>query len=298
MKELTPNRRMFIKSLGVASASSLLLPSGVFGGIPIWSTTVGDIIDRFIGEVSGAPFSQTVDTLKAGRRDMEVTGVVTTMFATIDVIEKAHSLNANFIIAHEPTFYNHLDDTEWLEQDDVYLYKKELLEKYAMSVWRNHDYVHTLYPDGVQQGVVDRLEWNDYFDPDNRNRYRIPAMTLESLIEHLKKSLGIKTVRYIGNPDQSCSRILLMPGASGGRRQISLTSAEKPDVLICGEISEWETAEYIRDARSKGDSISLIVLGHADSEEPGSAFMAEWMGANFPNIPVTNIPATNPFSFR
>jgi putative NIF3 family GTP cyclohydrolase 1 type 2 len=56
-------------------------------------------------EVPGAPFEQTVDTLKSGNRDIIVTGVVATMFATIEVIRKAIAMKANFIIAHEPTFY-------------------------------------------------------------------------------------------------------------------------------------------------------------------------------------------------
>ncbi len=293
------SRRKFVRTISALSATTFLFPYSSHANLhSIAGTTVGDIMDRFIADVPGAPFSTTVDTLKAGNRNLEVSGVVTTMFATIDVIEKAHQLDANFIIAHEPTFYNHFDETDWLASDDVYLYKKKLLETYNMAIWRNHDYVHTYFPDGVQQGVVDRLGWNEYFDPNNRNMYEIPPVTLDALILHLKESLGISTVRFIGNPDQTCRKVLLMPGAAGGRRQISLTSAEKPEVVICGEVSEWETAEYIRDARSKGDTISLIVLGHADSEEPGSAFMADWMKNTFPHIPVTHVPATNPFSFR
>src|SRR5437762_12957353 len=78
------------------------------------SYTVGDIIDIIIKDISGAPFAKTVDTLKSGSRDMVVTGIVTTMFATVDIIHKAIKVGANFIIAHEPTFYNHLDDTAWV----------------------------------------------------------------------------------------------------------------------------------------------------------------------------------------
>lgn len=34
------------------------------------------------------------------------------MFATMDVLRKAVENNCNFIIAHEPLYYNHLDNTE------------------------------------------------------------------------------------------------------------------------------------------------------------------------------------------
>ena len=68
-----------------------------------------------------------------------------------------------------------------------------------------------------------------------------------------------------------------MPGASGGKSQITAISKNKPDVLICGEVQEWETAEYVRDAEAKGDALSLIVLGHIASEEPGSEWMKNWL---------------------
>lgn len=98
--------------------------------------TVGEIMDLFINEVDGAPFSQTVDTLKSGSREMEVTGVITTMFATIPVIEYAISTGANFIIAHEPTFYNHLDETDWLKDDETFQYKSNLLKDNGIAIWR------------------------------------------------------------------------------------------------------------------------------------------------------------------
>ena len=117
------------------------------------------------------------------------------------------------------------------------------------------------------------------------------------MIGHLKEKLSIEKVRYIGDPSQSCSHLLLMPGAAGGRRQIESIGKVKPDVLICGEISEWETAEYVRDARAKGDNISLVLLGHIASEEPGSEFMLNWLKEKVPTIKSTHIPSGNSLSF-
>jgi len=244
-----------------------------------------------------APFASTVDTLKAGNRNIQVSGIVTTMFATIDVIKKAIAAEANFIIAHEPTFYNHQDQTDWLQQDDVYSYKADLLQKHNISVWRNHDYIHSLVPDGVQSELVNQLAWKDFQDKEKQNRIIIPATSLRSLIQHIKDKLKIYTLRYRGDLDQSCKKILLMPGAAGGRRQIEAIGKEQPDVIIVGEIQEWETPEYVRDAGSKGKKLSLIILGHIDSEEPGSAFMEKWIKQNVPGMTVHHFPAGNPLSF-
>jgi len=67
--------------------------------------------------------------------------------------------------------------------------------------------------------------------------------------------------------------------------------------LIIGELSEWETAEYVRDARLKGDKLSLVVLGHAVSEEPGLEWMVPFLQPMVPGIKVTHIPTGNPFLF-
>ncbi|SFE46320.1 Putative GTP cyclohydrolase 1 type 2, NIF3 family [Chitinophaga sp. CF118] len=294
------NRRKFITNItkGVGSAVILSSPLVSFAsGFLRKPVTVGEIIDLFKKEVPHVMGADTVDTLKAGDRDIVVTGIVTTMFATIEVIRKAIALEANFIIAHEPTFYNHHDETKWLENDEVYRYKADLLKQYNIAVWRNHDYIHSTKPDGVTDGLAEQLEWKKYQEA-NQVIYNLPAgLTLKALINHLKTKLHVQTVRYIGNLDQLCKKILFLPGAPGGTTQIKTTSKMKPDVLVCGEISEWETAEYVRDARAKGQQLSLVVVGHIASEEPGSAFMAQWLKNKFPEIKTSHVPAGNSLSF-
>src|SRR5687768_1155810 len=241
------DRRKFISTATKAAGAAVLLNSplmGFAGNLTAGSKiiTVGEIMDAFISEVPGAPFPTTVDTLKAGSRDIKVTGIVTSMFATLEVIQKTIASGANFIIAHEPTFYNHADETNWLENDKVYRFKKELLKQHQVAVWRNHDYIHRHIPDGVLSAVVERLGWTNYYSAHNSIAV-LPAIQLKALIQHAKQRLGIDTVRYIGDLSQTCKKILLMPGAAGGRRQIEAMSKEQPDVLVCGEIQEWETAE-------------------------------------------------------
>jgi putative NIF3 family GTP cyclohydrolase 1 type 2 len=298
-----PNRRQFVKELGAIVGTSALMASPLISlaAKQVESRkagyTVGEIMDLFIKEVPGAPFPNTVDTLKAGNRDIMVTGIVTTMFATITVIRKAIDAGCNFIIAHEPTFYNHPDDTGWLSDSDVYHYKANLLKEHNMAVWRNHDYVHSLVPDGVRKGVLQQLGWLNFGDL-NGNIFKLqPVPTLGELIGHLKKRLNIQMLRYIGDVSQPCGKVCLMPGAMGVKRHVSAIIKYKPDVLICGEMSEWETAEYVRDARAKGDQISLVVLGHIASEEPGSAFMLDWLKKHVPGIKAEHIPAQNSLSF-
>lgn len=260
--------------------------------------TVQQIMDLILKEIPGAPFKETVDTLKSGSADQKVTGIVTTMFATNDIIQKASDLGANFIIAHEPTFYNHQDQTDWLEQDINYKYKRDLLNKYGIVVWRFHDYLHSHRPDGVQTGVLATLGWGNYADEKDLHIVTLPTkMSLKQIVAHVKAKLGIQMVRTVGDPAQEIQRIALFPGAAGGRRQIGWLQQINPDLCICGEISEWETGEYIRDARYIDKKSSLIILGHAVSEEPGMQWLMSWLQPKVSGIKVMHIPSPNPFSF-
>lgn len=295
-------RRQFIAALTKTVGSAVFLAAPALSWAGNWGAaqnarTVGQIMDLFIKAVPGAPFENTVDTLKAGRRETVVTGIVTTMFATVPVIQKAIDLKANFIMAHEPTFYNHLDETDWLQNNEVYQFKADLLEKHHVAVWRNHDYIHRLVPDGVRAGVMAQLGWEKYYQATNPYVMNLPTQPLRTLIQQVKERLKITNLRYIGDLAQPCAKILLMPGAAGGKRQIEALQKEQPDVLLCGEIQEWETAEYVRDARAQGRQLALVVLGHAVSEEPGAAFLATWLKEKLPGLPVTHVPSLNPFTY-
>ncbi|MGZ3945261.1 MAG: Nif3-like dinuclear metal center hexameric protein [Mucilaginibacter sp.] len=292
-------RRKFIQTTALGAGAMLAMPalSKANGFIEPESYTVKQIMDKFITAVGVGNIPDTVDTLKAGSPDTVVTGIVTTMFSTIDVIRKAIDRGANFIIAHEPTFYNHTDNTAWLKDDDVYQYKADLLKQHNIAVWRNHDYIHTLKPDGVMTGVLKLLEWDQYADKDLPNLLTMQSTPLRDLVHQAKVKLNIDTVRYIGDLNETCRRVLFMEGAAGGQRQIEAIMKYKPNALFVGELSEWETAEYVRDARAKGDNISLIVLGHIASEEPGSEFMLEWLKKNVPGVKVNHISSGNSLKF-
>ncbi|AHA58143.1 hypothetical protein M493_09737 [Geobacillus genomosp. 3] len=67
---------------------------------------------------------------------------------------------------------------------------------------------------------------------------------------------------------------------------------EHLDAIIYGEGPEWETPGYVRDAVHQGRRKALIVLGHAESEEPGMRYLAEWLGLQFPDVPIHFIQET------
>jgi hypothetical protein len=157
-------RRQFLASVGVLAGASVVtgLPGFSFAKDHAPATfTVKQVIDIALAETPGAPLPKTVDQIRAGSLDQQVTGIVTTTFPTIDVINKAIKAGANMIISHEAAFYNNDDNLARVKDDDIIKYKTELLEKNKIAIWRFHDSWHAHNPDGLTWGTLVKLGWEN-----------------------------------------------------------------------------------------------------------------------------------------
>ncbi|WP_374950850.1 Nif3-like dinuclear metal center hexameric protein [Mucilaginibacter sp.] len=292
------DRRKFIANTATVTGGLALInmmPAIANADFTLQQYTVQQIIDLILKEGKLTPIPGTVDTIKSGSADTVVTGIVTTMFATMAVIEQTAKLGVNFIIAHEPTFYNHADDKEFVKNNPVMQQKLDLLNKYKITLWRCHDYIHSIKPDIVGYGVLKKTGWLPYHK--GGTTVVIPPKSLMQVVQHLKTTLNIAHVRVIGNLKQSCEKITLIPGAAGAKWHLSAVISDKPDVLIVGEQSEWETAEFIRNANEQGRKIALIVLGHSVSEEPGMEYFVEWLSPKLSGVKITHITSGDPFTW-
>lgn len=290
-------RRDFLAAAAAAGATAILPKTGLAGASAM---TIQDVIDIIVQAVPGAPWEKTRDTFKAGDPSVPVTGVASTFLATIDVIKKTAELGANLIITHEPTYFNDQDETEWLSNDEIYVEKRRLLKELGIAVWRFHDYWHLYEPDGMLAGLLKKLEWEKYPVSDRDNFPSIvrllPPRTLAEVANHFKERLGIdRPVQIIGNPEMTVRTVGLLPGAFGGTMHINFLGRAWSDVLVVGEINEWETAIYVQDAISTGKETSLLILGHAVSEEPGMELLVDWLQPKIPDIPVHHVPTKDPF---
>jgi len=256
--------------------------------------TIQAVIDSILSYLPVKLGPNTVDTLKCGDPAQPVRGIVVTFMATREVLQKAVELDANLIITHEPTFYHHVDQTDWLDTDPISSGKKKYLNDHGLAVFRFHDGPHVMQPDGIGSGMIKRLGWT--YDPAQKHVVTAPAKTVRELADSCKKLLGISHVRVAGDLDAPCNRIGLRVGAAGGQAQIALFREHNVDVVVCGESPEWETCEYVRDAVSMGQKKALIVLGHANSEEAGMEWIASWLRSVLPpEILLHHIAAGDPF---
>lgn len=259
------------------------------------SLTIQTAIDTVVTSIPGAPFPDTVDVIKLGDAQQNLTGILVTFLATCDVIKQAIQLGANLIITHEPIFYNHRDSTDWLSHHLVYVAKRRLVEENRLVIWRFHDYLHSLPPDSTVMGLVEALNWESDQLLEQPYMCHIQPMTLLELGQLIKQRLNLPTIRVVGDMAMRCEHVGVLPGFPPVEFQIGSLGETNVDVLIAGEVHEWEVCEYVRDATHLGFPKGLIVIGHAASEEPGMRRIIPWLEERLPGVTIHFVPTGSPF---
>src|SRR6266852_6486598 len=129
-----PSRREFV-ILGAAA----LLSAGA-ARLHGFELTAQQAIDR-IRANAGVPWRETtVDTLKAGDPQTVLTGIATTVMATLPVLRQAAASGRNLIVTCEPAFYIANDDPGARAGDPVYLAKKAFIDEHRLVIWRFSDH--------------------------------------------------------------------------------------------------------------------------------------------------------------
>jgi putative NIF3 family GTP cyclohydrolase 1 type 2 len=279
---------------------ALLFLFGLFGGRGIAQTakaplTASEAMSRIVAATGAAVPSDTVDTLKAGDPNTVVTGIATTFMDTYSVLEQAVADGKNLIISHEPTFYNHRDDTSILAGDAVQAQKLEYIRQHHLVVYRFHDTWHLREPDGILVGVVEEFGWKPYQSGVDPNLFILPPTTVAQLAASLRSKTGSRSIRIVGDPKMSVTKVGLLPGAAGLKEQVKMLERDEVQVLVAGESAEWEGVEYAQDASAEGRHKALILLGHEISEEAGMRYCAEWLKGVFPGLPIEYFRAGEPF---
>lgn len=265
---------------------------------------VREVVDVILAVNGKEKIENTCDLLIEGNWDSQVTGVVTTFMATVDVIRRAVGLGVNLIITHEPVYYTGRDRLEWIKDDILYHRKKALINDHHLSIWRYHDHMHHGNTDLIYDGLLKDLGWSGYLDTGFPlpHCYNIPPISLTGLVAFLKNKLDLEVVRVVGNLEMQCRRVGILVGGGSlglGREEMpaQLMHDQQLDVIICGDIMEWTLSAYVRDAAALGYHKAMIVVGHERSEYSGMKEMAKWLQPLLKDIPVQFCDSGEPFTY-
>lgn len=233
------------------------------------------------------PWSQeTVDTFKTGNPDDAVTGIAVAMFADMETLKKAVASHCNLIIVHEPTFYNHLDKTDFLKIDPVFEKKIAYINEHKLIIFRFHDHIHRTSPDGIYVGMIEKLGWEANQFNRSLTYFKFSEQTVEEFAQKLQEKLKGNQLRIVGDPHMHITNVALSVGAPGFQSHLNFLEDGFTELLVAGEASEWETYEYVLDASMMGMKTAAIFTGHIPSEEAGMEYCAKWLKTFVNDIPI------------
>jgi len=269
--------------------------------------------DYYQGEWLGNKIDDntTRDKVLYGDVDKECTGIVTTIYASIDVIKKAKELNANLIICHEALFYNHGDKQDWLKENNnqTYLEKTKLLDEYDITVWRCHDYIHSgipvdgKYVDGIFYGIAKILGWdNAKLDRNIEGAlYYECDTTVKEVASLLKEKWHLNSIKCIGNKDAKVNKILVCGHINEGidiKPLINRINEDDINLLLPLELIDFTLTEYIKDSGQLGHDKAILAAGHFNLEETGMEYMLNYIDdALGCHIETTFIPVADMYEY-
>jgi putative NIF3 family GTP cyclohydrolase 1 type 2 len=256
--------------------------------------TANDVVER-IKKNLGIPWNDQTyrDTFKAGDPNTEVKGIATTFMATLAQIQRSHAAGVNFVITHEPTYWNDADTVKDFGSDPIYQFKVDFCAKNNMVVWRFHDHIHAHHPDLISVGLVRALGWEQYATTAGQRRFTLPPTTLGAMAAEVERRLNAKALRIVGDPNAKVTTASVSMGYG-----MPTVSADV-DVVMGGETPETggalDDTEYVADAAFFGHNKGQIIMGHEASEEPGMEDCANWLRTFVTEVPIQFIKANEPY---
>lgn len=304
MKNKDISRRKFLNLSGnllvAGVGAGLILPQFGFSKNSLVSSksasnkiTAGEVIERIKQNVGITWREQSVDVIKAGNPDIIVTGITSTFMSTLDVLQKSVKAGRNFVITHEPTFWNGFDESKGLTDDPLYQHKLDFINKNNLVVWRFHDHWHGRKPDGINEGINKELGWDHYKQDETHGVFELPnAITLEVFAREVKSRLKSDNIRVIGNPRLIVKKVSKnFNKLAGGVSQVQFA-----DAFIVKEADrENDLGEWCRDNVLSGQKKGFIFISHNIGEEAGMENCANWVRKFIPEVPVDFIPSGDPF---
>lgn len=187
--------------------------------------------------------------------------------------------------------------------DPVYAGKNAFIEKHKLVVFRLTQHWNRRTPDPRALGLAMTMGWNRLRQgrgqlragaEEDSLRYDVPAVTLEALASQVKKALATRGgIRAIGDRAMTVRRVGLLPGFTLIKDAIAMLPGV--DVIITGEVQEWESATYAQDVAFAGIKKGFISIGRVVNEAAGMQVCADWLKTIVPEVPIRFMSAGDPY---
>jgi len=241
---------------------------------------------------------------------------------TVELLRRAAADNRTLVISREHPFYLHgglihayttegllredpvaspvptetdrdLIATEGLDGDPVVKAKREFIAKNGLVVFRLRDHWQAKKANETVAAFAEALGWSKYRLRSDDALYDIPAATAEATVNAIRGRLNLRAgLRAVGDRKATVRRVLLHPGVMPLDTMWQRYS--EVDLVLTGEVREWENTFYAADIFTAGEKRSLVTVGRVVSEEPGMRLCTDWLKTIVP-LPARWIGAGDPY---
>jgi len=275
------------------------------------------VVDRIQQQIGPAWQNRSVDIFHSGDKGDAVTGIVTTFAPSLEVLRHGVEAKRNLIISREAPFWARGAAAgagrgrgggggggtaqEAMDKDPTWRFKHDYIASNNLIVFRLFDNWNARKQDGQLLGLARALGWEKNYKPSGgepwakgNGFFAVPPATLKETAQTIKKTLKMKSIRIIGDPNTKVSKAALSHGMYTVAELGKQLAEPGVDLVVIGEPIEWEASPYFADLVSSGQKKGLIVLGNEVSEEPGCGEMANWLKTFINEVPVEWFPTGEP----
>ena len=205
--------------------------------------TAQDIVGRIQKQLGSGWKESEVDIFMTGKPDTEVTGVVTTFAPSLEVLHKAVAGKKNLIISRESPYWTRSNapgggngssglPSSWpgntgggprreqnMEGDATFRAKRDYIAANNLVIYRLFANWNAQTEDMQLKGLAKALGWDKHYKPSggqpwakNNGFFELPPATLKETALHIKKTLGMQSIRIGGKADTMVHKAALGHG--------------------------------------------------------------------------------------
>ncbi len=256
--------------------------------------TPNEILQHFISLSNWIDPANTVDRIIIGDPEKDFDSCLVTWMPSQLALQAAIDNNINLIIAHEPTFWNHHDETppnnKYIQQKIRFIHENDLV------IIRNHDCWDRYPKIGITWAWADFLGFTDQpvavSDNIFQHRYDIPPTPFKDFTQMIAgrcKTLGEPILQYTGDPNQSVSKIGIGTGC-GTSVETFLDLGCDCSIVSDDGTTSWSDIQMAADLNH-----SIIRVNHGTSEVPGMITLTQYINDNLP-LTATHHPCKTLFN--
>ncbi len=245
-----------------------------------------DILEHFLSRAPWVDRDKTVDRVIIGDPDKEVARVLVTWIPSFDAVRAAIEGGYDMLMAHEPTFYDHLDHRHNLEgraSTEIGAQKKAVIDGAGLVIVRNHD-TWDRWPDvGIPSAWAGFLGFGPEPAAKTENeymhRYDIEPVTVDELARRIAArtaTIGEPVLQVTGDGQVVVSKVGIGTGCIVSPAVLQSLGC---DVSI---VSDDGTSYWREIQRAADEGHPVIRAHHGTTEEPGMVTMTAYVNEHLP----------------